>query len=55
MKTIQRFYYTLLLLASVCVCFYSSMHSEKYHIAIPIMFGVLSLLGLIVIIPEKKK
>ncbi len=55
METKRRLYYIFLFLISVCICFYSAIHPEKYNIAISIIFGVLSFLGLIVIIPEKKK
>ena len=36
------------------LCLYSAFHPEKYDVIVPIMFGAIALLGIILIISDKK-
>lgn len=46
--------YSLEIIVTAFICYYSAYHTEKYHIFIPILFGILSALGISLLIDELK-
>jgi hypothetical protein len=46
--------YSLGTILMASLSYYSLCHSEKYNILIPIMFGVLAIIGISFLITEKK-
>jgi len=50
----NRIKYSLGTIVTVLICYYSACHNEKYHVLIPIIFGVLAMFSIIMLVTEKK-
>jgi len=47
--------YSLGAITFACLCYYSAIHPEKYHILITIVMGVMFIISIAALIADKKE